>query len=240
MKSYYRAINFTSLALLCCSFLQCATEQVKNQKDEIEVFNGRDLKNWIYDPAYWRVENGILIGEVTPSTILKKNSFIIWNGTMPHDFELWVEYRVSADGNSGINYRSALVEGEQFALKGYQADIDGQGKWNGQNYEERGRQFLAKRGQQVVIEKDGKITVKASLGSEDSLQTFVRKEDWNEYHLVVNGDRMLHYINNVLMSEVIDLDEQHRSREGLLGVQVHVGPPMKIEYRNFRLRSLDR
>lgn len=225
--------------LIVASLQHNANAQQKEKGQYIKVFNGKNLKGWKGDPIYWRVEKGVLIGEVTPSTILKKNSFIIWQGNMPNNFELWVEYRVSDKGNSGINYRSKLVVDEHYALKGYQADIDGEGRWNGQNYEERGREFLALRGQQVVIEKDGEINVTASLGSKDSLNAFVRKEDWNEYHLVVKGNRMQHYINNVLMSEVTDLDAEHRSSDGFLGVQVHVGPPMKIEYRNFRLKSLD-
>ncbi len=216
-----------------------ANAQKKANGRYIKVFNGKNLKGWEGDPVYWRVEKGSLIGEVTPSTILKKNSFIIWQGTMPNDFDLRVEYRRTDKGNSGINYRSKLVAGEPYALKGYQADLDGEGKWNGQNYEERGREFLALRGQQVVIERDGKINIIASLGSKDSLNAFVRKEDWNEYHLVVRGNRLQHYINDVLMSEVTDLDEERRSFNGFFGVQVHVGPPMKVEYRNFRLKSLN-
>lgn len=224
-----------SIALLLMSVIYTS---VSGQDNYIKMFNGLNLEGWKYDPVYWHVENATLIGEVTPATILKKNSFIIWQGKVPGNFEFWVEYRVSSQGNSGINYRSKLVEGEPYALKGYQADIDGEGKWNGQNYEERGREFLALRGQKVVIDKTGEITVTASLGAKDSLNTFVRKNDWNEYHLIVKGNRMQHFINDVLMSDVMDEDEQHRTFEGFIGVQVHVGPPMKIEYKNFRLKPL--
>lgn len=80
---------------------------------------------------------------MTPETLLERNSFIIWRGDAPADFELKMEYRVSAEGNSGINYRSSEVPGVPDALRGYQLDIDGQGEWTGQNYEERGRTFLA-------------------------------------------------------------------------------------------------
>ncbi|MGL6267317.1 MAG: 3-keto-disaccharide hydrolase [Chitinophagaceae bacterium] len=213
----------------------------KNVKVEgIQIFNGRNLDGWKGDSIYWRVENGILTGEVTPATILKKNSFIIWQGRMPENFELKVQYRISANGNSGINYRSKLVEAEPFALKGYQADIDGEDNWSGQNYEERGREFLARRGQKVLIVTGPKIIIQDNLGSKDSLQRFVKKEDWNEYHLIVKGNRMQHFINAVLMSDVTDEDSLHASRKGYLGVQVHVGPPMKIEYRNFRIKSLNK
>jgi len=60
-----------------------------------------------------------------------------------------------------------------------------------------------------------------------------------ECHLIVKGNRMQHYINGVLMSDVTDNDRANRKFRGLLGVQVHVGPPMKVEYRNFRLKELN-
>ncbi len=117
------------------------------------VFNGINLNGWEGDPLYWKVENQAIIGEVTPATLLKRNTFLIWRGGMPADFDLKLEYRISAKGNSGVSYRSLEVDTLRFALKGYQADLDGKDKYNlgyprysGQNYEERGRQFLALRG----------------------------------------------------------------------------------------------
>lgn len=210
----------------------------KKEKNFVSISNGRDLKGWKGDSTYWRMENGLLIGEVTPSTLLKRNSFIIYQKNMPDNFELKVEYRVSAKGNSGINYRSVLIDGERFALKGYQADIDGEDNWSGQNYVERGREFLALRGQKVVIEPNGKIQLTDTLGTKADLQKFIHKEDWNEYHLIINGNRLQHFINGVLMSDVTDQDSVHQTFTGYLGVQVHVGPPMKIEYRDFRVKKL--
>ena len=202
------------------------------------IFDGKTLDGWQGDPKYWRVENGCLVGEVTPETILKQNSFIIWRSDRPRDFELKVEYRVSARGNSGINYRSVEVPGQPWALRGYQADIDGEDQWTGQNYEERGRTFLAMRGEMVRLEEGKKPLLTASLGDKKGLQAFVKKEDWNEYHLIVRGNVMVHILNGHVMSLVIDDDVKNRRFDGLLGVQVHVGPPMKIEYRNFRLKRL--
>ncbi len=219
------------------------TGRICGQQDHevgfVSIFNGKNLEGWKGDPVYWTVENGILTGEVTPATLLKKNSFIIWQGGFPADFELKVDYRISSKGNSGINYRSALVDGEPYALKGYQADIDGEDQWSGQNYEERGRTFLARRGQQVSVDPGNQITVTGDLGKPEYLQQFIRKEDWNECHLIIKGIHLRHYINGKLMSEVTDNDKANRTTEGYLGVQVHVGPPMKIEYRNMRLKILN-
>jgi hypothetical protein len=203
------------------------------------LFDGKSLAGWDGDPKYWRVEQGILVGEITPETIVKRNTFIIWRGGAPRDFELKVEYRISDRGNSGINYRSIELTDAKWSLAGYQADIDGPSKHTGQNYEERGRTFLARRGEMVRVDATGKPTVLASLGTPDALKAFVKVGDeWNHYHLIVRGNVLTHILNGHVMSIVIDDDEQRRRAEGLIGVQVHVGPPMKVEYRSIRLKTL--
>jgi Domain of Unknown Function (DUF1080) len=202
------------------------------------IFDGKTVNGWEGDPKYWRVENGCLVGEVTPETLLKQNSFIIWRGGTTRDFELKVEYRVSAKGNSGINYRSEPWTNAPFALRGYQSDIDGANKYSGQNYEEKGRTFLALRGDISRVDADGKSRIIGSVGDKDALAAFIKSEDWNEVHLIVRGSTMTHLVNGHVMSVVVDDDAVNRKFDGLLGVQVHVGPPMKIEYRNFRLKKL--
>jgi hypothetical protein len=174
---------------------------------------------------------------VRPDTLLRRNSFLIWRGGETGDGELLVEYRVSAKGNSGINYRSVAVRDTPWALAGYQADIDGEDNWSGQCYEERGRGFLAYRGQNVRLTDGGKPEVVALLGDRTELQKHVKKEDWNTCRIVMEGNHLRHYLNGVLMSEVTDNDPSRRRMSGLLGVQVHTGPPMKIEYRSIRFKK---
>ena len=213
----------------------------QGQRDESgfeRIFDGRSLAGWEGDPVYWRVEEGVLVGEVTPATLLKQNSFIIWRGGTARDFELKLEYRVSDRGNSGVNYRSEEIAGQRFALKGYQADIDGPQRYTGQNYEEKGRTFLALRGDISRVDTDGKARVVGSVGLKDELAKKVRNGDWNEIHIIARGNVLTHLVNGQVMSVVVDDDVARRKFDGLLGVQVHVGPPMKIEYRNIRLKRL--
>jgi hypothetical protein len=237
------SLRFVPLLLLAV-LSPLAGQQVYPTRDAadspgfVSIFNGKTLDGWDGDPTYWRVENGCLVGEVTPETLLKQNSFIIWRGGTTGDFELKVEYRVSDKGNSGINYRSEAIDGQPFALRGYQSDIDGANKHTGQNYEERGRTFLALRGDISRADADGKARIIGSVGEKDALAGFVKKGDWNEVHLIVRGNTMVHMINGHVMSMVVDDDPARRKSDGLLGVQVHVGPPMKIEYRNMRLKTL--
>lgn len=230
------------------------TETLEKQDSWVEIFDGKTLNNWEGDPKYWRVENGILKGEITPETLLDRNSFIIYQGTMPDNFELKLEYRVSADGNSGINYRSELVEGVPFALRGYQADLDGKQRYTGMNYEERKRTTIASRGEKVELKavevnpdslqkhvsnnRWMSANVVEQIGEKDALAKHIKNEDWNEYHLIINQNKLQHYVNGILMSEVIDNDPVNQSFRGKLGVQVHVGPPMTIEYKNIRIKAL--
>jgi hypothetical protein len=201
------------------------------------IFDGT-LKDWDGDPVYWKAENGTLVGEVRPDTLLKQNSFIIWRGGELADFELELEYRVSAEGNSGINYRSIEVAGVKWAMQGYQDDVDGKDQWSGQNYEERGRKFLAYRGQSVLLAPGRPPEITRELGDRSELQKKVLKNDWNRVHIIARGNLLQHFTNGVLMSEVRDDDPEERRMSGLLGVQVHVGPPMKIEFRNIRVKRV--
>jgi hypothetical protein len=210
----------------------------------VAMFDGKTLEGWDGDPIYWRVENGCMVGEITPETIVKRNTFIIWRGGSPKDFELKVAYRISATGNSGINYRSWQLTDAKWSLAGYQSDIDGAQRnrpplrHTGQNYEERGRTFLARRGEVVRVGPDGKPQVIGSVGESEALKAFIKEDDWNEFHLIASGNVLTHILNGHVMSVVIDNDPERRKAEGLIGVQVHVGPPMKVEYRNFRLKQL--
>lgn len=206
------------------------------------IFDGMSLAGWEGDPKYWRVENECLVGEITPETLLKSNTFIIWRGGKPKDFELKVDYRITEGGNSGVNYRSVVVPDKvtpsnQFAMRGYQFDIDGRNRYTGQNYEEKGRLFLALRGQVTHVLGTQLPVVVASLGHLEELAAFI-STDWNSVHIIARGNVVTHILNGRLMSQVIDDDPAGRALEGEIGVQVHVGPPMKVEYRRFRLKTL--
>lgn len=205
------------------------------------IFDGKTLDGWEGDPKYWRVENGSMTGEITPDTIIKSNTFIVWRGGSVADFELKVDYRITAAGNSGINYRSVVVPDKvtpanRFAMRGYQCDIDGQNRYTGNNYEEKGRLFLGVRGQVTRVTGISKPSVIAAIADNKELGNAVTA-DWNSVHLIGRGNVLMHQINGRLMSMVIDDDDRGRAMSGLLGVQVHVGPPMKVEYRNWRLKK---
>ena len=121
-----------------------------------QIFDGKTLAGWEGDPKYWRVDDGAMVGEITPETNIKSNTFIIWRGGEPADFELKVDYRITSGGNSGINYRSAVVpdkvtRGTSSPCAAISATSTAANRYTGNNYEEKGRMFLAVRGQMTRV-----------------------------------------------------------------------------------------
>ena len=205
------------------------------------IFDGKSLDQWEGDPVYWRVENGAMVGEIKPETVIKSNTFIIWKGGEPADFELKVDFRITSGGNSGINYRSAVVPDKvtpanRFAMRGYQCDIDGQNRYTGNNYEEKGRLFLAVRGQVTRVTGTAKPMILSKIADEPSLTAAITPA-WNTAHIIARGNVLMHHINGQLMAVVIDDDPVGRTMKGRIGVQVHVGGPMKVEYRRWLLKK---
>lgn len=203
------------------------------------IFDGKTLNNWDGEPGFWRVEDGILTGETTPEKQLKMNTFIIWRGGTTADFEFKAEFRLTETANSGVQYRSTALPGVgPFVLKGYQADMDGKSNFTGMLYEERGRGFVAPRGQFVRMAEGGVPKLIGSTGEADALKSLIRIADWNQLHIIARGCVIAHVINGRVMSMCIDEDSNGRAMEGLLGLQLHVGPPMKVEFRNILLKKL--
>jgi len=201
------------------------------------IFDGKTLAGWDGDPAFWRVENGALVGQTATDKQPKQNTFLIWRGGSPADFELKLDFRLTGF-NSGIQFRSIELPDIKWAMKGYQADMDGEQRFTGQIYEERGRGFLAMRGQFTYVSAAGKPGLIGSLGDTNELKSSIKSEDWNALDLIARGNTIVQLLNGRLMSMLIDDDTAGRKLDGLIGIQCHLGPPMKIEVRNVRLKKL--
>lgn len=207
----------------------------------VAIFDGTSLNGWDGDTTFWRVENGEIVGETTPDKVAKTNSFLIWRGGRLKDFELKLDFRINST-NSGIQYRSTeLSDVGRWVLKGYQADIEFNGGYTANVHEERGRTghvVLSRRGQ-VTRAADGPVfKTLASIGDPTLLRGVVNPGGWNQYHIIARGSVLMHIINGQLMSVAIDEDATHAVAEGLLGFQMHTGPPFKVQFRNIKLRQL--
>lgn len=214
-----------------------AAERKSDQTDEsgfMTLFDGNTLKGWKGDPTIWSVEDGVITGQTTASTQLKANNFLMWQGGQPGDFELRLEFKL-VGGNSGIYFHSEpRTEGDP--LVGPQADFSADHRWTGVLMEWKKRDVLAERGQKVEIDEQGNKKVVGSFGDPADLLKKVRNEDWNEYTLITRGPHTILKINGTTMSEVTDRDPR-RTPKGYLAVQVHRGPPMKVQFRNIRIKQ---
>jgi hypothetical protein len=195
------------------------------------------MKGWDGDPNFWRIEGDALVGQTTTEKQPAQNTFLIWRGGSPADFELKLQFKLTGF-NSGIQFRSIELPDIKWAMKGYQADMDGEQRYTGQIYEERGRGFLALRGQFSYIPDGKKVGAVSSLGDDKELKSLIKGEDWNDLHLIVRGNTIIQMLNGRVMSMLIDDDTAGRKMDGLIGIQVHKGPPMKIEVKNIRLKKL--
>jgi hypothetical protein len=200
----------------------------------VPLFDGQSLAGWEGKPEFWRVEDGAIVGETTAEQPTKGNTFLIWRAGQVDDFELELEYRITDKGNSGIQYRSRDLG--DFVVGGYQGDFEGGPKYSGILYEEKGRGILCLRGQRVAIAADGTKTPGEPLGDSAKLQEAIKPGEWNACRIVARGPKLQHFINGQLMSETVDEQEGKRAVQGVLALQVHAGPPMKVEFKDIRLK----
>jgi hypothetical protein len=226
MKLFY--ILLTSLLLL------------SNANGEKNLFDGKTLKGWNGDPKFWSVQNGSIVGQTTKENPTKGNTFIIWKGGKMNDFDLTLDYKIEA-GNSGIQYRSFVKPGKNdgWRIGGYQADLEAGDKFSGICYGEGFRGILSMRGEKTVLTLDGKGKLKKDIkkfGDSAEIGKAVKKGKWNQYRITAKGFHFTHYINGVKTTELIDNDEKTRRKDGLLALQLHAGPPMKVYFKNIVLK----
>ena len=237
-----------ALALAC--LLLVTVSSIMAQVDEPgfkSLFNGKDLTGWSGRANHWTVEKGAITGTTTTEFPAQGNNFLIaQDGDKPLvvvDFELRLSYRFQSDGgNSGIQYRSR--DKGDFVVNGYQADMETGNNYSGILYEEGGRGIIAQRGQKVVVRDDPaspgkhKIDVTGSVGVTGDIQAAIKAGDWNDYVVIARGNHLQHYINGKLTVDVTDEQEAKAARSGILALQIHAGPPMKVQFRNIRIKSM--
>ena len=223
---------FLAFAALCAS----VSAEDKN------LFNGKDLTGW-KGLDFWSVEDGAITGRTTKEKPTKGNTFLVWEGEVA-DFELTFQYKI-VGGNSGVQYRSKLIDAKGFVISGYQGDFEAGKKYSGILYEEKGRGILAERSQKVVIKeganpKDPKkpnIEVTGSLGKTEEIQAKINAEAWNEYRVVAKGGHLRHFINGVQTVDVTD-ETAVGAKKGLLALQLHAGPPMVVQFKDIVLKEI--
>jgi hypothetical protein len=218
------------------ALLALASTAVAEDKN---LFNGKDLTGW-KGLDFWSVEDGCITGRTTKEKPTKGNTFLVWQGGEIGDFELTFKYKI-VGGNSGVQYRSKVVDEKGYVVSGYQADFEAGKTYSGILYEEKGRGILAQRGQKTVI-KDGekpgkaKVEVTGEVGKSAEIQAKIKAEDWNEYRIVAQGGHLQHFINGVQTVDVTD-ETAVGAKKGILALQLHAGPAMVVQFKDLVLKE---
>lgn len=240
----------TAFAILSAASLPAAESVEPGFKS---LFNGKDLTGWDGNPKLWSVKDGTITG-ITGSdedTKIKHNTFLVWKGGEVADFELRFSYRIEK-GNSGVQYRSKVKSQGAFGpiVGGYQADFEAGTTYSGILYEEQGRGILAQRGQKTVVkeveeekngkkEKKTKVEAVGTVGDTKAIQAKIKHEDWNDYVIIAKGNHLQHFINGQQTVDVVDEQPAKAAKSGVLALQIHVGPPMVVQFKNVQIKSLE-
>jgi len=223
---------------------QTLVEEGASQPGVIALFDGKELTGWTGDPRLWSVRDGAITGQTTPENPAKGNTFLIWTNGTVDDFELRCSFKIIANNdkgfaNSGIQYRSKVLDANNWVVGGYQADMEAGPTYSGILYEERmTRGIMAARGEKVVWTSDCNKQVTGSFGTADELGKVIKPGDWNDYVVIAKGKHLQHFINGKQTVDVTDDCESKRAMSGVLALQLHAGQPMTVQFRNFRLRKL--
>jgi hypothetical protein len=215
---------------------------------ETQLFNGKDLTGWEGDAKFWSVKDGVITATATKENPVPHNTFLIWKNGEASDFTLVLKYKMTPGDdkkftNSGIQYRSKVIDAAKFIVSGYQADFEYGEKYSGILYEEKGRGILAQRSQQVVIKQGEKpekpkLEVTGTTGDSKEIQAAINKDDWNEYKIVAQGNHVQHFINGKLTADVTD-ETAEAPKSGVIALQMHQGPPMQVQFKDIVLTTKD-
>ena len=198
------------------------------------LFNGKDLAGWEGAPGWWTVEDGALTSKSTAEKPCTECNYLVWKGGKPTNFELTCDFKLSAAANSGVQIRSETRP--NWDTFGYQADMTGDGGLVGFVYHHT-RGLIGGRGEKVTITADGKKEVE-KIGDAAELIKSYKPEAWTTYRIVCHGPDITLYVNGVLMCQITDHDASTAGKGGIIALQMHPGPPMKVQFKNINLKEL--
>jgi hypothetical protein len=211
-----------TLALLQVAAAEAQQNQLTAQEKKdgyTLLFNGKNLDGWDGDPVRWSVQDGTIVGS-SDGHPFKVNTFLIYKKSFAN-FILKGDIKLR-NHNSGIQFRSEQLPGEGWMVRGYQADAsevgDEKSAW-GNLYEERLRGRNA-----MKTQDEGWITAKP----------LTHHGEWNSYEILADGDHIKLTFNGVV---TIDMHDK-AAAAGIIALQLHAGPEMRVEFRNIKLKEL--
>jgi len=222
------------------------------------IFNGKDLSGWEGTAGFWSVRDGALTGQTTAAKPVEANTFLVWNGGEPANFELRLKFRLTAQneknwGNSGVQYRSKVIDAAKFVVGGYQADLDSPFRYTGMLYEERGRGILMSPGQKIRVgppeagaadakkakgKGKAKVDVIATVTKPEDILAAYKLGEWNDLVIIARGNHVQHFLNGKLTADVTDTDAAVAPKSGVIALQLHKGEPMTVQFKDVQLKTL--
>lgn len=176
-----------------------------------ELFNGKNLEGWeIHGTEKWFVEDGQMVCESGPD---KEYGYLATNQKFK-DFILRVEFKQESNGNSGVFFRSSL---DGTKITGWQVEVAPEGNDSGGIYESYGRGWLY----QIPDERED----------------ILKEGEWNEMVIKVEGDRVMTWLNNELMTDI--RDDKIGKTNGVIALQIHDGGGVKVRWRNIFVKELN-
>ncbi len=198
----------------------CSAQDKPLEAGFVPLFDGKTLLGWEGNLEYFRIEQGAIVAGMLDKKI--PNNEFLCTKKKYGDFELRLEVKLQGEGNNaGVQFRSARVPADH-EVSGYQCDVGiawDRPVWGGLYDESRRRKMLAE-------------------GPADQLPKWVKEGDWNELSIRAVGDKINLSVNGHPTIEYIE-KEAEIPRDGIIGLQIHSGPPTEAWYRNIRIQVID-
>ncbi len=207
---------------------------------------------WEGYPGYWSVKDDAITG--TETSDKSKHTFLVLSASKAEpakfdNFEMHFAYRWTEKGkggNSGLQFRSKIIDAAGYKVGGYQADLDVNGQYDGGYYDEAGiagkRGIFSPRGFKTTWDADNKKKQEPLPSGKKTGQLKVLIKpigEWNTYILVADHNHMTSKINGELMAELID-GSPKALKEGVLAFQIHQGATMTIQFKDVKIKLLGR
>jgi len=237
------------------TFTEPAPVDFNDHTGYLSLFDGVSLKGWDGNSKFWRVEDGAIVGESTP-TNPSGNNYVVYRDLVAKDFTLKFEIKVEGNGGSGLQYRSQTglawlanisptvtanvgPVNLNWMMTGPQADFWPSRVYTGQFYSENTpMRILAWRGQ--VVEGFGarSKTLMGTIADRAALGNVVKMNDWNQYIVIARGGTFVHIVNGQLMAVMIDDDPQSSNNQpGMFGIEIEA--TTKVSVRNIWVKKIN-
>lgn len=229
------------LACLSCLAFVFAEERSDAPAGFESLFDGKDLAHWKGLEGFWSVKDGEIVGHATKEK--SKQTFLVYQGDTPGDFELHLKFKfVTPEGNSGIQFRSKMIDEATSRVGGYQADFDATNGYTGIIYDEAGvagkRNIMSKRGEKTHWDKDNKSHAQPLELNDAELKKVIKVGDWNNVVLTVQGNHISYKINGHTTTDLTDDSPDALTEGGLIALQMHAGFTQEIHFKDIFLKKM--